>query len=78
MKSTVSVEEIEPIEKKIKDALSMAEFGSFDEAHHKMWVIDQIVHILCGNQVEYDAWVAKHNDGEDGKDTYEWDIGIAP
>ena len=39
-------------------------------------MIDQMVRVLLG--VEYDAWVAEHNAGEDGPQTYRWDIGIAP
>jgi hypothetical protein len=31
-----------------------------------------------GESDEYRAWVAAHNDGDDGPDTYEWDTGIAP
>ena len=67
-------------------------YGSIDGAHHKQWVLDQAVRALTGcptvNGVgsdgdlvesdEYRAWVAKHNAGEDGPDTYEWDTGIAP
>ena len=26
----------------------------------------------------YENWVKSYNDGEDGPDTYEWDVGIAP
>lgn len=51
-------------------------FGQIDGGHHKTWVIDQMVRVLLG--VEYDAWVAEHNAGEDGPQTYRWDIGIAP
>jgi hypothetical protein len=27
---------------------------------------------------EYEAWVAEHNNGEDGAETYTWETGIAP
>jgi hypothetical protein len=27
---------------------------------------------------EYEAWVAEHNAGEDGAETYTWETGIAP
>lgn len=33
---------------------------------------------VLGESEEYNKWVATHNDGEDGPDTYEWDCGIAP
>jgi hypothetical protein len=74
--------------------------GSTDGAHHKMWVIDQMVRALTGCPLvtgtaldyegqsytferqgesdEYIAWVAAHNAGEDGPNTYEWEVGIAP
>ena len=40
-----------------------------------MWVIDQMVRILAD---DYHDWIAKAKDGEDGPETYLWDIGIAP
>ncbi|MFX1499371.1 MAG: hypothetical protein ACFFDH_00240 [Promethearchaeota archaeon] len=61
---------------KIAKALEIAHDGSIDGGHHKMWVIDQMVRALAGEH--YDKWVKNHCDGEDGPDTYEWDIGIAP
>ena len=64
-------------EEEIKKALYFAfNYGSIDGEHHKTWVIDQMVRVLTG--LSYDDWVATHNDGEDGPDTYEWDEGIAP
>lgn len=42
-------------------------YGGIDGAHHKMWVLDQVVRILTGD--DYDAWVERHKDGEDGPDT---------
>lgn len=53
-----------------------AGYGTTDGAHHKMWVIDQMVRALTGD--EYPKWVAGFNDGEDGPNTYQWDEGIAP
>jgi hypothetical protein len=50
--------------------------GGIDGAHHKQWVLDQVVRALTGDG--YDEWVAAHNDGEDGPDTYWWDVGCAP
>ena len=52
------------------------EYGQIDGAHHKAWVIDQVVRILCGK--EYEKEIADYKNGEDGADTYEWNIGIAP
>lgn len=60
-----------------RDALAIAmKSGGVDGSHHKAWVIDQMVRALTGTY--YEAWVAEHNNGEDGPDTYEWDTGIAP
>ena len=50
--------------------------GGIDGAHHKQWVLDQVVRALTEDA--YEDWVADHNDGEDGPDTYDWDVGIAP
>jgi hypothetical protein len=51
-------------------------FGGIDGAHHKQWVLDQVVRTLTGDG--YDAWVAAHNDGGDGPETYDWDEGAPP
>ncbi len=79
---------------RIKLALEMVDrFGGIDGAHHKQWVLDQIVRALTGCPVtrlhgngfkelgeneEYRNWVAEHCDGNEGPETYEWDTGIAP
>lgn len=51
-------------------------YGQIDGEHHKTWTIDQAVRILARDK--YDALIASSNDGEDGPDTYAWDVGIAP
>ena len=62
---------------KIENAIDIAvQFGSIDGAHHKMWTIDQILRILAGNK--YNDIIKEACNGEDGPDTYKWDIGIAP
>lgn len=64
--------------RRVERALEMAEeCGQFDGAHHKAWVIDQMVRALLGPK-RYERWVAAYRAGEDGPDTYEWDEGIAP
>jgi hypothetical protein len=61
----------------VEKALEIARHhGGIDGAHHKAWVIDQIVRALTGKN--YDTWIAEHCDGEDGPDTYSWDEGTAP
>ena len=52
------------------------QYGQIDGDHHKTWVIDQMVRVLAGDS--YDEFVAAFRDGEDGPDTYSWDVGIAP
>lgn len=51
-------------------------YGQTDGAHHKAWVIDQMVRRLLGDG--YEEWIKKykHEDGDD--DAYSWDEGIAP
>lgn len=51
-------------------------FGGIDGDHHKAWVIDQIVRALAGE--DYDRVVAAAKNGEDGPETYAWEVGIAP
>ncbi len=51
-------------------------FGGIDGAHHKQWVLDQVVRKITG--AGYAEWVKKHCDGEDGPETYEWDEGCCP
>ncbi len=48
--------------------------GQTDCAHHKAWVIDQVVRALTGDG--YEDWVGDYK-GE-GPDEYTWDEGIAP
>lgn len=63
--------------KRIARALDIAgECGQIDGAHHKAWVIDQMVAALTGD--EYFEWVKAYKEGEDGPETYAWDEGIAP
>jgi hypothetical protein len=53
---------------RITAAVAVADqYAQIDGAHHKMWVIDQMLRRLL--QDDYDAWVAAHPD---------WDAGIAP
>lgn len=65
------------IGQRISKAISIAvRYGDIDGAHHKTWVIDQMVRILAGD--EYPKIVADACAGEDGPNTYEWSTGIAP
>lgn len=51
-------------------------YGGIEEAHHKAWVIDQMIRTLAGG--DYSVFVERMCDGEDGPNTYGWDTGIAP
>lgn len=62
-----------PTEKALEIALR---YGGIDGDHHKAWVIDQMVRVLTGDG--YTQWVTDACDGEDGPETYSWDVGIPP
>lgn len=51
-------------------------YGGIDGAHHKTWVMDQVVRCLLG--ASYPEFVRQACAGEDGPETYTWDEGIAP
>lgn len=62
---------------RINEAIELAvRYGGIDGAHHKDWVIDQMVRVLAGER--YEQIVREACDGEDGPDTYTWETGIAP
>lgn len=68
---------MKPARQRIREAIDIAvQYGGIDGAHHKTWVIDQMVRMLAGD--DYEAVVANAKAGEDGPDTYGWDEGIAP
>ena len=56
-------------EKIIKAIAIAIEYGGFDGEHHKDWVIDQMVHILAGDEV-YQEIIEKYSNS--------WNKGIAP
>ena len=69
------------MEDRIDKALKIAwDCSQIDGAHHKAWAIDQMVRALCGNEEEYEKWVAKYEEpvSDDHDDYYAWDTGIAP
>ena len=54
-------------------------YSGIDGAHHKSWVIDQVIRALTGDK--YDAWVKEAKgdfDVEEDEYDYTWDEGIAP
>ena len=58
----------------IIEAVNVSLYGMFDGSHHKMWVIDQMLRVLLGEE-RYNLFVAEYNKDEDYED---WDVGIAP
>jgi hypothetical protein len=48
-------------------------YAAIDGAHHKQWLIDQMVRVLLAEG--YQGFVAEYNKDEDYDD---WDEGIAP
>lgn len=66
-------------DKRIKAALDLAwRYGQIDGAHHRLWVIDQMVRALCGDTKEYAKWVNEYEKPLEDGDYYEWNMGIAP
>lgn len=61
---------------KVLKALDLIEI--FDYAQQKQWLLDQLVRHLTGSDTSYEEWVRRHNAGEDGPNTYAWDVGISP
>ena len=71
------IAEVRRLNVAISKAIELAvKYGSIDGAHHKDWVIDQMVRALAGDA--YEQIVKDACAGEDGHDTYSWEVGIAP
>lgn len=84
-----------PLQVKISNAMMVADiYGAIDGAHHKAWVLDQVIRALTGCKFEIvngralDIKEVDHdNPSEEYKawiaarcegGDYEWDEGIAP
>lgn len=64
-------------EERLQKAIHIAiRFGGICGDHHKAWVIDQMVRALAGDK--YEQVVKDAKAGDDGPDTYDWDVGIPP
>lgn len=62
---------------RINEAVKIAwQYGQIDGSHHKMWVIDQMIRVLLGED-KYGKFIESY-ETPDGEDYYTWDIGIAP
>jgi hypothetical protein len=65
-------------DERIKEAINIAfKYGQIDGSHHRLWAIDQIVRVLCGDIGTYAKFISDYETDENGKE-YEWDTGIAP
>ncbi len=63
----------------IQDILEMIfEYGGIDGEHHKQWLLNEIVKKATISKIHYEEWVKYFNQGEDGPETYEWEVGVAP
>ena len=71
--------DIKTLEENIETALNIAwSYGQTDGANHKMWVIDQMVKALCGDNKKYGEWIAAYESPLSDGDYYVWNKGIAP
>lgn len=62
---------------RIDKAVDLAfRYGGIEGDHHRAWTIDQMLRILLGDR--YQEAVRESCAGEDGPNTYEHDVGIAP
>lgn len=55
---------------------TIVRYGGIGGEHHKAWALDQALRILTGDK--YANVVADACAGDDGPQTYGWDVGIAP
>lgn len=67
------------IEDRVDKAIDLVwDYGQVDGDHHKMWVIDQMVRILFGDEEKYKEWVDEYEKSDKHGDKYSWETGIAP
>lgn len=60
---------------RIVEAVGIAtHYGMIDGAHHKQWVIDQMLRAMMGKE-KYKKWIENYNAEPDYDN---WDEGIAP
>ncbi len=92
MESGSENKEVQELRVRTEKALELiARYGGTYEERRRAWFVDQAVRALLGCPIvlregtyvfgeseEYREFVRKARDGEDGPETYEWDIGIVP
>lgn len=65
---------VPPAKQRIAAAIAIInQSGGVDGDHHKAWVIDQVLRVLCDTPAHYDAFVKARQD-----DGYDWYVGIPP
>jgi len=65
--------------KEIEDII--IEYGQIDGAHHKTWVLDQVMRVAKGDKYkEFIKWYeyTDYNGNECVEKEYSWDTGTAP
>jgi len=82
LKEEHHVSEREKANIKANDCLDLIlKYGDINGAHHKQWLLDQLVKTLTRGHIYedmYEEWVRIFEHGIDGAGTYKWDKGIAP
>lgn len=64
--------------KRIAKAVRIAvRYGGIDGDHHKAWVIDQMCRAML-SAAAYRRMVKDACAGEDGPNTYSWEVGTPP
>jgi hypothetical protein len=71
----------EEVPESLEDRVQLAtdlilENAQTDGAHHKTWVLDQVLRVLTGDR--YQQVIDAYCDGDDGEMAYDWDEGVAP
>ena len=68
---------IRPYKECINNAIAIAlQSGQTDGEHHKLYVIDQMLRYLAGDN--YEELIKNYCNGEDGPNTYSWETGTCP
>lgn len=77
----IALSHVDKMALRIDEALELIErYGGIDGAHHKQWVLDQVVRKLCDSDESYQAWIDNYQGeaDENGDTEYEWDEGCPP
>ena len=69
------MKEKERIENALKIAWTCAQISGEE---HKMWVIDQMVQVLCGSDDKYADWIKSYETTTMEDEFYTWNTGVKP